>query len=270
MTVSATATNEQLDKALRLALKELEENEGVIKIWRRRTVEAESERDRFAAALRQIAARTLGEPIGNVEGPKRVTPEELLKQGGEWLGAARNWIKWHVIGGDRVTWNSDDSVGHFTVRKIEQLASEVAAAAISSHSGFPSYTDYAANLRDQLKAADRDRAHLRKKYDALKQDYDKIYVAHSEAASALTGARYEIAQLKANTSASAEQDVSVMAAMTAVMETVCGWCRHPRYKHDEKGCNETPQMCGGMGANPRRDPFACKCPGFIAERTERK
>jgi hypothetical protein len=57
---------------------------------------------------------------------------ELLQQGGEWLGAARNWLKWHKRNGEHVTWGSDDVLeGPFTVREVEDLAAEVAAAAMA-------------------------------------------------------------------------------------------------------------------------------------------
>lgn len=59
------------------------------------------------------------------------TGPELLRKGGEWLGAARNWLKWHTRNGDQVTWGSHDVIEPpFTVAKIEDLAAEVAAAAM--------------------------------------------------------------------------------------------------------------------------------------------
>jgi len=61
--------------------------------------------------------------------------EKFKKQGGEWLGAARSWLQWHCINGDRVTWGSNDVlIPHFTVEKIEDLAGDVAHAAIEKHS----------------------------------------------------------------------------------------------------------------------------------------
>ena len=65
--------------------------------------------------------------------PESALPDEfeLRKRGGKWLGAARSWLQWHTRNGEHVTWGSMDLVEHsFTVRDVEELASEVAAAAI--------------------------------------------------------------------------------------------------------------------------------------------
>ena len=65
--------------------------------------------------------------------PEPPSSSELQKQGGEWLVAARNWIKWHRRNGERVTWGSHDVLDPaMTVADVEDLASEVAAAAIRS------------------------------------------------------------------------------------------------------------------------------------------
>jgi hypothetical protein len=65
------------------------------------------------------------------EGRAPLYPAELLQRGGEWLGAARNWLKWHTLNGERVTWGSGDLVEpQLSVRQIEDLAAEVAAAAM--------------------------------------------------------------------------------------------------------------------------------------------
>lgn len=65
------------------------------------------------------------------EGLERPTAAELLRQGGEWLGAARSWLQWHTRNGDQVTWGSGDLIEpQLSVRQIEDLASEVAAAAM--------------------------------------------------------------------------------------------------------------------------------------------
>jgi hypothetical protein len=60
----------------------------------------------------------------------RILAHQLGKKGGAWLGAARSYLQWHVPGGDQVTWGSEQSV-HITIRQIEQMASEIAAAAIN-------------------------------------------------------------------------------------------------------------------------------------------
>lgn len=51
--------------------------------------------------------------------------------GGSWLGAVRSWIQWHCIGGDSVTWGSNEVlVPPVTVKILEEAASESAWAAI--------------------------------------------------------------------------------------------------------------------------------------------
>lgn len=60
-----------------------------------------------------------------------LTAEErraLLKGGGTWLRAARNWLQWHKSNGSKVTWGSNDEV-RMTVKEIEELALEVAVSA---------------------------------------------------------------------------------------------------------------------------------------------
>ena len=68
----------------------------------------------------------------------------LSKKGGYFLAAARNYVLCHVPQGDNVTWASDDKV-KITMRQLEELASEVAAAAIedfiSKHLANLSYND---------------------------------------------------------------------------------------------------------------------------------
>ena len=56
---------------------------------------------------------------------------DLKRSGGRWLGAAREWLQWNTVNGDRATWGSDDAVQpQLTVRDIEDLAAHVAVAAI--------------------------------------------------------------------------------------------------------------------------------------------
>lgn len=54
---------------------------------------------------------------------------EMLREGGEWLGAARNWIKWNVPRGDQLKWGSDERVS-LRVNQIEELTAHAAAAAV--------------------------------------------------------------------------------------------------------------------------------------------
>lgn len=66
------------------------------------------------------------------------TPDasELLRRGGEWLGAARSWILWHRHNGDSVTWGSADVLRPpFTTADVEDLAAHVAAAAMRKQPG---------------------------------------------------------------------------------------------------------------------------------------
>ena len=61
-----------------------------------------------------------------------VLPHGLMQTGGKWLGAAREWLQWHRLNGDSVTWGSSDVLRPpFTVRDVEELAAHVAAAAIN-------------------------------------------------------------------------------------------------------------------------------------------
>lgn len=56
--------------------------------------------------------------------------EEMKKNGGKWLGAARNWMQWYTHNGDRVAWNSEETlIPHLTVRDVEDVAAHAAAAA---------------------------------------------------------------------------------------------------------------------------------------------
>lgn len=59
-----------------------------------------------------------------------------IKQGGKWLGAARSWLQWHTRNGDSVTWGSNDVIEpHLTVKMIEELAADVAEAAVEEETG---------------------------------------------------------------------------------------------------------------------------------------
>jgi hypothetical protein len=57
---------------------------------------------------------------------------EYTKNGGEWLGAARNWVKWNCRNGEHVTWGSNDVLEPaLTIRQVEEMAARVADAAAS-------------------------------------------------------------------------------------------------------------------------------------------
>lgn len=63
--------------------------------------------------------------------PASETKDEFRRQGGKWLAAARSWVQWHCRNGSSVTWGSDEPlVPHLTMRQIEDLASDVAWAAL--------------------------------------------------------------------------------------------------------------------------------------------
>lgn len=62
----------------------------------------------------------------------RVTPPSfLVRQGGHWLGSARNFLQRKAFDGDRLTWGSQREVRGLTVSDIEEMASEIASAAIN-------------------------------------------------------------------------------------------------------------------------------------------
>lgn len=68
--------------------------------------------------------------VGPIPEPRKIVPCNL--KGGKWLGAAREWIQWNVVGGDSVTWGSNEILRtDFTPKMIEDLAAHVAAAAVN-------------------------------------------------------------------------------------------------------------------------------------------
>lgn len=62
---------------------------------------------------------------------KTVSPFELQKAGGSWLAAARSMLQRRAIHGDRLTWGSADEVKGLCVLDIEEMAAQIAAAAIN-------------------------------------------------------------------------------------------------------------------------------------------
>jgi hypothetical protein len=52
-----------------------------------------------------------------------------LKDGGEWLGAARSWAQRHIPRGDTLTWNSSEYVS-IRFCDLWDMAEKVALAAI--------------------------------------------------------------------------------------------------------------------------------------------
>jgi len=58
---------------------------------------------------------------------------ELLRKGGKWLAAARSWLQWHRRNGSTIIWGSDEVLlPHFNARDVQELAADVAAAAINA------------------------------------------------------------------------------------------------------------------------------------------
>jgi hypothetical protein len=58
-----------------------------------------------------------------------ITPQELLRKGGDWLGAARSWMQRKKLNGSRVTWGSQEELQPpMTVSDVEEVAAEAAAA----------------------------------------------------------------------------------------------------------------------------------------------
>ena len=63
---------------------------------------------------------------------EEVQAHELAEKGGKWLGAAREYLQWHVRGGDSCIWGSNEPLT-LTVSQIEEMASVIAAAAINNN-----------------------------------------------------------------------------------------------------------------------------------------
>lgn len=67
-----------------------------------------------------------------------MTKFDLKEAGGSWLGACRSWIQWHFRNGSDVTWGSGDILrGELRVRELEDLALDVAHAAICQYRSMP-------------------------------------------------------------------------------------------------------------------------------------
>lgn len=92
------------------------------------------ERESTLEAVRRLLAERAtfrAERDEALDGRERVTAGELLRLGGEWLGAARSWIQRKARNGEHVTWGSDDTLeATFSVRDIEELAADAAAIAM--------------------------------------------------------------------------------------------------------------------------------------------
>lgn len=85
------------------------------------------------------------------------------------MGAARNWIKWHRLNGDQVTWSSTDVLQPaFTVADVEALAAHVAAAAMAPQ---PSETEIK-RYRLRCWELERQASKLRSEADLIRQGFN--------------------------------------------------------------------------------------------------
>lgn len=151
---------------------------------RTRLIAAERERDSERARADRAEA-ALAEALGDRE---KVTAFDLMKRGGEWLGAARSWLQRHARNGDRVTWGSDDTIEHrFSVREIEDMAAEVAAAAMR-----PQPSDE--RLTTSLKARWKAEAAL----EQMRRERDNASEAFHKADTQLTEANRQLAAVRAD------------------------------------------------------------------------
>ena len=95
----------------------------------------------------------------------KVTRSQLMERGGAWLKAARMWIQWHCTNGESVIWGSNTELKpNLTVRDIEDLAAEVAAAVINSGE----YKKYPQEIKLYDDTLNYDKEYIKelKKYDS--------------------------------------------------------------------------------------------------------
>jgi len=68
---------------------------------------------------------------------KQIRGYQLLKLGGEWLGAARGYIQQRKCfgNGETITWGSNEEIRPpMTMKQVEELAAEAVAAALNDQS----------------------------------------------------------------------------------------------------------------------------------------
>lgn len=62
---------------------------------------------------------------------------DFMKSGGAHIGAVHSWIQWNCVGGDSVTWGSDEVLRKdFTVKDLENLAKKIALATLKEKGYF--------------------------------------------------------------------------------------------------------------------------------------
>ena len=64
---------------------------------------------------------------------KKFIAEDLLREGGNWLGETHKWIQWNCVNGDTVTWGSNEYLHPkvLTVCDIEAFAAKIAAVTLN-------------------------------------------------------------------------------------------------------------------------------------------
>lgn len=62
---------------------------------------------------------------------KRTQPHEVMRHGGKWLAATREYLKRNVNGGDTCTWGGEARLP-ITVKQIEELAAHAVSAALNN------------------------------------------------------------------------------------------------------------------------------------------
>lgn len=82
---------------------------------------------------RLMAEKIQGQMAADAKRIFPLTSYDLLRVGGSWLGAARNWMQRNFRNGDTVIWGSDEPLVGGTVnpRKIEEVAAVAVAAYVN-------------------------------------------------------------------------------------------------------------------------------------------
>jgi hypothetical protein len=87
---------------------------------------------------------------------------ELTKNGGEWIGRAREWMQWNIRGGDVLPWSSTEAVS-VSFCDLQELAREAAIGALLDHQA---REDAIASLRDKLLRSQMECERLRSELNA--------------------------------------------------------------------------------------------------------
>lgn len=88
-------------------------------------------------AIRALATWVAYQIDGTVEAPEGITPKttgfKVMREGGKWLGATRDYLECHAVRGDQIVWNSTAMVGGLCVRDVEEMVADAVAADRNSH-----------------------------------------------------------------------------------------------------------------------------------------